>query len=604
MGFPYIHKIEISNFRNFDKFTLTMEPTSVVVGENRVGKSNLLEALRLVLDPSIPDTLRQLRAEDFSDELDAPFSGHVVEVKVYLRGFEQNRGAKSVLADCIVGTNPLTALLTYQCRPRNAIDVYKSGESDYEFIVFGGLDEKTKVAGEVRKYLAMVVLPALRDAETDLQTWKKSPLRPLLDRVRKLIDPDKLKSVRDELDKATDALLAEPLITQLVTAINDQIRDLAGPLHHVKTQFDFASSEAEQLLRSIRLYINEGTTRPLGDASLGTTNILFLSLLLQDLEQRQQTNEVASTILAIEEPEAHLHPQLQRQIFRNFFRRDHSVIVTTHSPSLASVAPINSLVLLRKTGKTTNAFTTRKLNLAAQEIDDLQKYLDVTRAEMLFARGVILVEGAAEVFLVPAFAGAYLQAENKATSLDDFGIAVCSVNGTDFGPYHKLLSPAGLSIPHVSLTDGDLREANGNKSYDGLNRGMRLVDLESRRKKVEELIAAKEFHRATEALETDAVFVGNSTLELDLLPNFADEIKEAYAELRNSQLASNRFGSSVATAINGGVEGSKEMLARIEAVGKGRFAQRLVSKVGQKSPPAYIAKGIERIIKIVANGDA
>jgi putative ATP-dependent endonuclease of the OLD family len=141
------------------------------------------------------------------------------------------------------------------------------------------------------------------------------------------------------LDKATDALLAEPLITQLVTAINDQIRDLAAPLHHVETQFDFASSEPEELLRSIRLYINEGRTRPLGDASLGTTNILFLSLLLQDLERRQQAKEVASTILAIEEPEAHLHPQLQRQIFRNFLRRDHSVIVTTHSPSLASVAP-------------------------------------------------------------------------------------------------------------------------------------------------------------------------------------------------------------------------------------------------------------------------
>ena len=121
---------------------------------------------------------------------------------MYLRGFEQNRAAKSVLADCIVGTNPLTALLTYQYRPRKGIQAYNSGEVDYEFVVFGGLDEKTKVAGEVRKYLAIVILPALRDAETDLQTWKKSPLRPLLDRVRKLIDPEKLKAmalVRDKL---------------------------------------------------------------------------------------------------------------------------------------------------------------------------------------------------------------------------------------------------------------------------------------------------------------------------------------------------------------------------------------------------------------------
>ena len=604
MSFPYIHKIEISNFRNLDKFTLTMEPTSVIVGENRVGKSNLLEALRLVLDPSLPDTLRQLRAEDFSDKLGALFNGQIVEVKVYLRGFEQNRGAKSVLADCIVETAPLTAQLTYQYRPRRGIEVQNSGEADYEFIVFGGADEKTKVGGEVRKYLSMIVLPALRDAETDLQTWKKSPLRPLLDRVRKLIDPEKLRAVRDELDRATDALIAEPLITQLVVAINDQIRDLVGPLHDVKTQFDFAPREPEQLLRSIRLYINEGTTRPIGDASLGTTNVLFLSLLLQDLEERQQAKEVASTILAIEEPEAHLHPQLQRQIFRNFLRRGHSVIVTTHSPSLASVAPVNSLVLLRRVDKTTRAYTTRELNLPSRQVDDLERYLDVTRAEMLFAKGVILVEGPAELFLVPAFARPYLRAAYEVTSLDDFGIAVCSVNGTDFAPYHRLLSPAGLSIPHVCLTDGDPREARGKKGYDGLTRGMRLVDDESRREEVEQFISSEEFARATDALEFDGIFVGGSTLEFDLLPDFADEIKEVYAELRSSQLARSKFNSSVDRALNGDSEGSREMLARIEAIGKGRFAQRLAGQIGEKKPPVYITKAIERIIMTVASNNA
>jgi len=111
MSYPYIHKVEITNFRNFRSLSLVMEPTCVIVGENRSGKSNFLDALRLVLDPWLPDSLRTLRAEDFWDGLDKPFSGNVIEVKVSIRGFDNNKGAQCVLADCVVSPDPLTALL-------------------------------------------------------------------------------------------------------------------------------------------------------------------------------------------------------------------------------------------------------------------------------------------------------------------------------------------------------------------------------------------------------------------------------------------------------------------------------------------------------------
>lgn len=617
MKSPYVSRVEITNFRNFKSLQLELEPSAVVVGENAAGKSNLLEALRLVLDPSVPDSARKLRSEDFWDGLAKPFAGNIIEIKVFIKGFEENEGASAILSDCVV--SPETALLTYQFRPRKRIELADAAvdggegadvssdeltDDDYEHVVFGGNDEKHVVGNEIRKWLAMTLLPALRDAEGDIQSWRKSPLRPLLERMRKLIPEAHLEQVREELDNAKAKLLEVEPISKLIQAVNDRIRHLAGPLHAVKTDLDFAASEPDQLIKSLRVFLDQARTRPLGDASLGTANILFLALLLEELEMKQKAKEIVSTILAIEEPEAHLHPQLQRILFRYFLGRGHSIMVTTHSPNIVSVAPLESVVLLRNLGDETVGLTSRNLTLSAQERDDLQRYLDVTRGEMLFAKAVIFVEGTAEQFLVPAFATAYLESQFLGSTLDDFGISICSVNGTDFGPFRKLLSPAGLAIPNVVITDGDPYESNGIVKRNGLKRGIRLVHPENLRTPIQATFDGGQQPETHAALATQGVFVGEHTLELDLLPLLAAEMKAAYAELRISPPASVRFNAAVDGALAGDEEAIAQVLARIESVGKGRFAQRLASKIQQQAPPAYIQQAIEFIVNQVWNADA
>ncbi len=112
MKHPYLSRIEIRNFRNFRELTVDLEPTAIFVGQNKAGKSNLIEALRLIFDPALPESARRLRPEDFWDGLEAPFAGAVIEVKAFIRNLEENPRAQALLADCIVAPVPLTAAVT------------------------------------------------------------------------------------------------------------------------------------------------------------------------------------------------------------------------------------------------------------------------------------------------------------------------------------------------------------------------------------------------------------------------------------------------------------------------------------------------------------
>jgi putative ATP-dependent endonuclease of OLD family len=442
-----ISKIEITNYRNFKHLTIDELPTTaVIVGENNVGKSNLLDALRLVLDPSLPDSARVLRPEDFWDGLGARFGGAEIRVVVEVTGYDDDVNGKCVLVDCNVASDPLVGRMTYVYRPRQAIEPAMAlTEADYEFVVFGGLDEKKRIGSDVRRYISLRVLPALRDAESDLLNWQRSPLRPLIQRLR--IPEAKLTALAGSVKAASEALLSEPLVNRLDEAIAKRVEEMAGELFSVPTRLGVAAMRSEQVLRAVRLFIAEETERSIGETCLGTANLIFLALLLEELAEQQKAGEVVTTVLGVEEPEAHLHPHLQRVIFRSLLRLDTPLLLSTHSPHIASVTPLASLVVLhRRGGEGTKACTAAGAALSALEVADVERYLDVNRAELLFSKGVILVEGAAELFLVPAFA------REMDVDLDSLGISVCSVHGTDFAPYRRVLSARAFGLPQEKWT--------------------------------------------------------------------------------------------------------------------------------------------------------
>lgn len=590
-----ISKVHIQNFRNFGNCEVVMDKDAVIVGENKVGKSNFLYALRLVLDPKISDFERNLRIEDFWDDLSRPLkSEDAISISVELTDFENDPSQLALLSDYLVARDPMVSKLTFLFQPLPTLERQPLSESDYQFVCYGGNSVDNRFGFDIRTAIPISILPALRDAESDLANWRRSPLAPLLKAVAAQADNSQLGEVAKRVTDATAEVAALDGVEKLRDDLTARLEKMAGLRGTVDTRLGFSPAESSRLIRSLRIFIDEGT-RNIGDASLGCANLIYLSLLSLDLERQVKDGSRQHTFLAIEEPEAHLHPQLQRLVFRDFFQHTddnvpegeepaQTTIVTTHSPNIVSVAPIKSLILLKADPEIgTTATSTATLELGETDFEDLQRYLDVNRGECVFASGLILVEGIAEEYLVPALAKLLGQ------DLDELGISLCVVGGTNFLPYVKFFGPKGLNIPFSVITDFDPIDGKQPLAFNRIRGLLEAIDQQD---------DGLDLDNFVETGAAGGLFVNTHTLEIDLLNGGAKEVMiHALQELTENGAVNDRCDSWLRDPAT---VDKLQFLKDVAEVGKGRFAQRLASRLEADHCPAYIKDAIEYVAEKVS----
>ncbi|GJF03798.1 ATP-dependent nuclease [Pseudonocardia sp. D17] len=573
-----ISKVRIRNFRNLANVEFAIGQSAIFVGENRSGKSNLIHALRLVLDPSLSYRDLQLRREDFWDGLsdgtdawDPLDARQEISVSVDISGFQHDPIMVTSLADCLVEEDPPLARITYRFAPVEQIDddgnIVTGARPVYEGQIFGGDSDEVTILRALRRYLHLEYLGALRDVESDIRNWRDSPLRQLLEAAASAVPDEDLAAVGEAMKTANDELNALQQIKDLGEEISERLEDMVGPAQALTTELAVAPDDPLRLIRNMRIFVDGDAKRVLSSASLGALNVLYLALLELGLSVKLTDAEYAHVLLAIEEPEAHLHPHLQRLIFARLLenlKERRTVIVTTQSPHIASVADPRALVVLRNEGGETRAASAVSAQLSEDEWDDVRRYLDATRAELVFAKKVLLVEGFAEQVMMPTLAA------SLGLNLDKLGISVCAIHGTHFESYVKFCD--ALELPWVVVTDGDTIDQKTGLS-EGDKRAAAILDC---------------IGRSGNPAENGA-FVGGVTFEYDLIADIEENVAVCYEALRGlcakpSQAKIDSWGTAAT--------GSDDFLKMIKnAGGKGRYAQRL--SVSAVKPPHHVQRALE-----------
>jgi|GEM_PF-2559990 Predicted ATP-dependent endonuclease of the OLD family len=431
------------NFRALRDVTVPLELKAVLVGPNNVGKTSVLDGIEYSL--GVGRRSFNFDERDVSTGSD-PAQGFVIDLTLGpTAGDRLTRPEVELFGthiDVVAGAHRLFVQVTG--RREDDDGVFRTR---VRYAKADGKDDGPVTAVE-RQALGVLLLPAIRDARHEFGErgglWSRLGSEAEISAEAE----DRLAALGADVG---EAVVSEILGADLATTVADMIGETVGTILYAgqgTSSLDYSATAIDptQALRQIDLRLttpHQTSGSRIADHSVGTQSVALFGLFgayAASMRERVMT-------IAIEEPEAHLHPHATRALVKRVLAEDAQVIVTTHSTSVTDAADPRSIVRLRRTGDRTEAHAIANDLLTDREVRTIRRMISDVGSDFLFARAVLLAEGLSERLALPMIAA------RLGFDFDLLGVSIVRVEGDRFGAFSKLLGPSGLAIPFARLSD-------------------------------------------------------------------------------------------------------------------------------------------------------
>ncbi len=463
----FLSEVRITNFRCFDAEEHVIrlnKGLNVLVGENDSGKSAVIDAIRIVLGTTDQGWYR-IDSTDFYNEDQSK------EITIVCRFESLTDDECAAFLECLSyeeseGVRQPILNLHWTCKYLQNFSPARVSTT----LSTGRAGDGAAPPAEARELLRVTYLRALRDAYSDMQAGRNSRLSQIVQRLPNL--GEGISEYTDGTDVnalsvAGIADLSNKLLLQH-SALKKANQDISAILHNrmllhgdaLQTQLLVSGMNVLEnkklitLLEKLDLSALNDDKQSQGRVGLGTSNILSMAceMLLNDINKKNDR----SSFLLVEEPEAHLHAQRQLRLIQSLQDEassgPHQIIVTTHSPLLASVVDLNNIIIMSQSYPYSLAKEYTLLD--ESDYDYLSRYLDATKANLFFAKSILVVEGPAEELLLPAIA------KIMDRDFSQYGVSIVNVRGTGLRRFAKIFQRKDetmqLSIPVACITDRDI----------------------------------------------------------------------------------------------------------------------------------------------------